>query len=583
MARTPPWGNVAPPKTPASQKGRAEAEDLIEQAYKSRSKKKRLALAHQALALWPDCAHAYKVLWDNYDADAQLSVALLRLAVKAAQRAIGEKRLSSLWGRFGSEADTAELLRFEASLALMSRAAGLLEDAISWAEAVVVHDLRDPLHMRFIWVSCLLEAQSPERAVKAYNVVQDGLDLNDTHTDWWLFYRALVLFQLNGDNRKAQEAATDAVAREPLLAAALLSDATLLLAQAVGLEMDTGALMEFVNIALPAWQATPGAEQWLSKHLDAYKESLNNDYPEPWNEPAARTTRRSRNQDPRAMADYLAHLASLAESPEERKQLLDQALAESDDSPVSYYLSALIEPVPARKLEFYTLARQAGQRVWAEHLRKRKGDRWDDPAGRNDVLILAGVAYYQWLLGNRAEAIATYEELLTLNPGDHLHVFALLLVCYLEERTVHAAQTARDRADAKITADEDAGRESRDSSLTYNYALSLIQIGAADEQEEQEILGALDEAIGENPFVPLLLLGEWEMPRALPSAWTYGEYTEAIDYASYAKNAWSMTPGALDMLRDRVAKVDLPDEPDFVEMDQNPTRLSTIKEYLGVD
>lgn len=583
MTRTSPRRKADSPPSSAAPKGRAEAERLLQLAQKSRSKQKRLSLAHQALAVWPDCAQAYKVLWDTYESDPQLSVALLRLAVQAAQRAIGEQRLTALWGRYASDPDAFELLRFEASLALMARATDLLDEAIAWAEAVVHHDGRDPLHMRFIWVSCLLEAQDPERTIKAYGVVQDGLDLKDAHTDWWLFYRALVLFQLNGDNRRSREALAAALARGPMLAAALLSDAAVMLAEAVGLDLDADALVEFVNIARPAWLATPGAEEWLSDQLDVFKESLEDDRPDPWKVPVSTRKKRSPKRDPRETADVLAHMALMAESPDERKRLLEKALAESDDSPVSYYLSALIEKVPARKLEFYTLARQASQRVWGDHLRKRKGDLWKDPAGRNHLLALAGVAYYQWHLGSRADAIVTYEELLSLDPSDPLHVLALLLVCYLEERTRRDAQVVRDRSDAKITADEDAGQESRDSSLSYNYALSLIQIGASDDAAEQEILGALDDAISENPYIPPLLLGDWEMPRALPSAWTYGEYTEAIDYVSYAKNAWSMTPGALDVLRELVSRGELPNEPDFVEVDKHPTRLSTIREYLGVE
>ncbi len=583
MTRTPHWGNFSSKKAPAAQKSRAEAERLIELAYKSRSKRKKLALAHQALSVWPDCAHAYKVLWDNYDPDPQLSVALLRLAVQASQRAIGEQRLSSLWGRFGSEPDTSELLRFEATLALMSRGTGLLDEAIAWAEAVVVHDLQDPLHVRFIWVSCLLEAQAHEKTIKAYSLIHDGLELNDGHTEWWLFYRALVLFQLNGDNRKSREALAEALASGPMLAAALLSDAAVMLAEAVGLDADSRALVEFVNIARPAWQATRGAEDWLSEQLETFKESLEDDRPDPWNESVSSNEDVSRKQDPRVTADFLASMAFMAESPEERKQLLEKALAEADDSPGSYYLSALLETVPARKLEFYTLAREAGQRVWGGRLRKRKGDLWTDPVGRNYILVLAGVAYYQWLLGNRADAIATYEDLLTLNPNDHLHALALLLVCYLEERTLQNAQIARDRSDAKITEYEDAGQESRDSSLSYNYALSLIQIGAADDAGEKDIISALEYAIDENPYIPPLLLGDWEMPRTLPPAWTYGEHSEAIDYVSYAKNVWSMTPGALDLLRETIGKFELPAEPDFVFVSKEPTRQSTIRDYLGVE
>lgn len=84
-----------------------------------------------------------------------------------------------------------------------------------------------------------------------------------------------------------------------------------------------------------------------------------------------------------------------------------------------------------------------------------------------------------------------------------------------------------------------------------------------------------------NPHTLWLLLDVWELPRRLPQAWTFGDYTEAIDYVSYARQAWEMTPGALALLQEFTVGAPAMEEPDFVPEVIQGDRPTSIGEYLN--
>lgn len=565
------------------QAGRVEALRLIALARRARSASKRLALAHQALAVWPDCAQAYRVLLDNYEPDSELAIGLLRLAIKAARQAMGERKLATLEGRFSTDPEAYELLDLQASLSLNARVFGDLEEAIDVAAETFDNDPTDPLRVRFLWVSCLLESQVPENTLDAYELIQESLEVDDEPFEWWLYYRALVLYQLNGDNRKSREALAEAFQENPLLAVALLANAAIEIAKRAGVNLDPAATIEFAAIARPAWSASGNALDWLSGRMSVFTASLEDDRIDDTSDVPPEEPDPTGNNDPREKAGFLTYLAATADSKEERQKFLDKALAETDDSPVTYFLSALLESVPSRKFEFYSLAKDAARRLLGGDPQEGGKDLWKDNTGKDYLMAAASVAYYQWVLGNRLDAINSFVEVLSLNPADDLHVLPLLHVCYLEKRTPEAAHIVRERARREITTHLEAGSDPKDASLFYNLALSVIQSGDGPDEDEAHTRSLVEAAISENPYIPPLLLGDWEMPRSLPTVCEYGEYTEAIDYVSYAKHVWSMTPGALELLRSVADKYETPDEPDFVYVEGEPTRRSTIRDYLGME
>ena len=76
----------------------------------------------------------------------------------------------------------------------------------------------------------------------------------------------------------------------------------------------------------------------------------------------------------------------------------------------------------------------------------------------------------------------------------------------------------------------------------YSRALLFFQLeGHATDMADQ----ALSEALAANPHVPSLLLGEKPMPRDLPDFVGLGDMNEAVDYVSFALDAWRQTSGAL--------------------------------------
>ena len=82
-------GRIGGRRTPKPKAG-YEAQQIIYQAFESRDPRRRVELAKQALAIWPDCADAY-VLLAEMTRDLGEATELNRKAVEAGERALGKK------------------------------------------------------------------------------------------------------------------------------------------------------------------------------------------------------------------------------------------------------------------------------------------------------------------------------------------------------------------------------------------------------------------------------------------------------------------------------------------------------------
>ncbi|HEX5281976.1 MAG TPA: tetratricopeptide repeat protein [Micropepsaceae bacterium] len=144
-----------------------------------------------------------------------------------------------------------------------------------------------------------------------------------------------------------------------------------------------------------------------------------------------------------------------------------------------------------------------------------------------------GLAMAQWELGLHEEAVAHYQDMLRLNPGDNQGIRYTLLNCFLE--------LGRDTDASKLLK-----RYKGDGSAywTWSGALSQFRRDGDCPASRKAIL----RAIGDNTHVAPYLLGRKKLPRSLPAFIGMGDDNEAVAYVHDSAAAWNAAPGALAWL-----------------------------------
>ena len=130
------------------------AQDLAYQAYDSIGRR-RVVLAREALALWPDCAEAYVILAE-YAPRPEQSLPLYQEAVAAGGRALGEdleKHAGELWGHVQAR----PYLRARLGLAYTLEALGRGDEAIEHLQDVLRLNVHDNQGVRYLLLPRLLQ------------------------------------------------------------------------------------------------------------------------------------------------------------------------------------------------------------------------------------------------------------------------------------------------------------------------------------------------------------------------------------------------------------------------------------------
>ena len=219
----------------------------------------------------------------------------------------------------------------------------------------------------------------------------------------------------------------------------------------------------------------------------------------------------------------------------ERIRLAKEALKVSPDCADAYVL--LAEETANTLQEASALYEQgvkAGERALGKEVFEADaGHFWGIVATRPYMRARAGLAQCLWMMGERAQAIDHFEDLLRLDAVDHLGLRHALIQCLLEE--------GRDREALNLL-----DRYPEDKSATWAYSHALLHYRQSGEGKEAE--QSLRRALEANPYVPFYLLGLWELPDELPSSIGRGDENEAIIYAVESWRSWEKTPGALEWL-----------------------------------
>jgi tetratricopeptide (TPR) repeat protein len=159
------------------------------------------------------------------------------------------------------------------------------------------------------------------------------------------------------------------------------------------------------------------------------------------------------------------------------------------------------------------------------------GHFWGIVETRPYMRARAGLAQVLWLLGERAAAIAHYQDLLRLNPNDNQGLrydLARWLMLTNDNAGVAALMAQYDDAAAD---------------WLYTKALWLFRTKA-----RAKATRALKEALAANGFVPAYLLGAKALPRTMPPYVGMGDANEAVAYVAAATEEWETTPEAIEWL-----------------------------------
>lgn len=149
----------------------------------------------------------------------------------------------------------------------------------------------------------------------------------------------------------------------------------------------------------------------------------------------------------------------------------------------------------------------------------------------------AALADCLWDMGEREDAVAHWQDMLRLCPGDNLgirHILAPKLIA------LNQLQSARDLLDEY---EEEAFAE-----WGYTRALLLFRQGGPNTGTNN----ALKAAIANNPYVPDYLLGAKRLPKTMPPHYGLGSKEEAILYVLNSGDIWKSAKGALIWLDETV-------------------------------
>ena len=243
--------------TPAEQ-----AQDLCYHAFDARGRRKVL-LARQALALFPDCADAYVILAEQAG-DREAELGYWRAGVEAGERTLGPGRLRDPDTRFWSDIGTRPYMRALAGLAMACANRGQHAEAVAHYQTLLRLNPDDNQGVRDPLAVSLLKMENHEtlRALIGQFAKYPEAQM--------LYVHLLLDFREHGDGRAARASLRRALKENPRVPAYLLGSEELPpfppQSYSRGGE-DEAALVAFE--LREAWEETPGALTWLRKSLRA--------------------------------------------------------------------------------------------------------------------------------------------------------------------------------------------------------------------------------------------------------------------------------------------------------------------------
>lgn len=254
---------------------------------------------------------------------------------------------------------------------------------------------------------------------------------------------------------------------------------------------------------------------------------------EQMNQPLSSSSRQSLS--PREQAQEMLYDAQEAANPEQRVVLARQAMSIYPDSPDAYIILAQDEAqTSAELLKLYTSGVEAGERDLGQaFFEENKGHFWGLVETRPYMRAKQGLAGCLALMNKHEEAIAHYEELLALNPGDNQGVRYMLLPAYIHQKQYAQA--------------EQLIQTYNDGVANFRFNEMLIEYGKHGLTSKMSSL--LKAAKKANPYILDYLLFHKDTPDESPAYFGIGDENEAIIYAQDHLHLWLNQPVLMKWLQ----------------------------------
>jgi len=238
------------------------AQELVYDAWEATTKKRRIALAHKALEISPDCADAYLILAETEATSKEDGIDLYRKAVEAGERAIGKKAFKNDVGHFWGLLETRPYMRARAGLAHCLLTEGKPEKAVEHYWDMLRLNPNDNQGIRDLLMPCLIELGREADAEKLFKQYKgDGMAV-------WMYSRALLDFRKHGNSAISVRSLKKAIKENGYVPDYLLGRKKIPrnIPDYYGFgDENEAVLYSYGNRG--AWDATPGALEWLASNF----------------------------------------------------------------------------------------------------------------------------------------------------------------------------------------------------------------------------------------------------------------------------------------------------------------------------
>lgn len=237
------------------------AQEIAFDAMEAPTRAKRLALARKALAISPLCADAYSILAAEA-ASLDDGIRLLRQAVEAGEKALGEAAFEQDAGDFWGLIETRPYMRARQALAAALWEQGERDEAVDHYQDLLRLNPNDNQGIRYMLADALLALGRDEPAaalIRRYKGDESAA---------WTWSGALLAFRRKGDTAAARKELARAVASNPHVADYLLGRKRMPkeLPDLIGFG-DAEEAAAYVAGAADAWRAAEGSLRWAEATL----------------------------------------------------------------------------------------------------------------------------------------------------------------------------------------------------------------------------------------------------------------------------------------------------------------------------
>lgn len=238
------------------------AQQLMYQAWEADNPAHRLALAHQALTLSPDCADAYVLLAEEEADTAARALQLYEQGVAAGERALGGQFQANV-GHFWGVLETRPYMRARAGLAETLWSMNRRTEAAAHYRELLRLNPADNQGNRYALLNLLLQSGEEAGARDLLGQYDDGLAE-------WQYTRALLEFKRSGAGPAAQPLARAALEQNAHVPAYLTGQKRLPLHLPPSMGWgDENEAQHYAARYLNLWRQTPGAVEWLAGQTSA--------------------------------------------------------------------------------------------------------------------------------------------------------------------------------------------------------------------------------------------------------------------------------------------------------------------------